>query len=97
MILTLALTSAILQFARNEDRTIMIFDLLAPYVLIIAPVMIFIAALAILFDCVKFLRGGIGNVIFYIFWVFAIVTSGMNKARSLRCSTFSASAFSGMR
>ncbi len=80
MILTLALTSAILQFARNEDRTIMIFDLLAPYLLIIAPVMIFIAALAILFDCVKFLRGGIGNVIFYIFWVFAIVTGGMNKS-----------------
>ncbi len=80
MILTLALTSAILQFARNEDRTIMILDLLAPYVLIIAPVMIFIAALAILFDCVKFLRGGIGNVIFYIFWVFAIVTGGMNRS-----------------
>lgn len=79
MILTLALTSAILQFARNEDRTFKIFDLLAPYVLIIAPVMIFIAALAILFDCVKLLRGGIGNVIFYCFWVFAIVTGGMNN------------------
>lgn len=79
MILTLALTSAILQFARNEDRTFKIFDLLAPYVLIIAPVMIFIAALAILFDCVKPLRGGIGNVIFYCFWVFAIVTGGMNN------------------
>lgn len=79
MIITLALTSAILQFARNEDRTFRIFDLLAPYVLIIAPVMIFIAALAILFDCVKFLRGGIGNVIFYCFWVFAIVTGGMNN------------------
>ncbi len=79
MILTLALTSAILQFARNEDRAIKILDLLAPYLLIIAPVMIFIAALAILFDCVRFLRGGIGNVIFYCFWVFAIVTGGMNN------------------
>lgn len=78
MILTLAITSVLLQIARNEDRTIMIFNLLAPYVLIIAPVMIFIAALAILFDCVKFLRGGIGNVIFYIFWVFALVNGGMN-------------------
>ena len=80
MILTLALTSALLQFARNEDRTIKIIDLLAPYILVITPVMIFVAALAIFFDSVKFLRGGIGNVIFYIFWVFAIVTGGMNRS-----------------
>ena len=81
MILVLAVTSALLQIARSEDRTILIVDLLAPYLLVIAPVMVLIAALAILFDSVKILRGGIGNVIFYIFWVFAIVTGGMNRSQ----------------
>lgn len=80
MIAVLAITSGILQIARGEDRSLHLLDLLAPYSLVMAPVMIALAALAVFFDSVKLLRGGIGNVAFFILWIVALTTSGLGKS-----------------
>jgi hypothetical protein len=82
MVAVLAITSGILQIARGEDRSLHLFALLAPYCLVMAPVMIALAALAVFFDSNKLLRGGIGNVAFFIVWIVAVTTSGIAKSEA---------------
>jgi ABC-type transport system involved in multi-copper enzyme maturation permease subunit len=79
MIAVLVIVSGILQIARGEDRSMDLFALLAPFCLIMAPLMIALAALAVLFDSIRFLRGGIGNVTFYILWVAIVTTIAINQ------------------
>jgi hypothetical protein len=79
MIAVLVITSGILQIARGEDRSLHLLILLAPYLIVMAPVMITLAAIAVLFDSVKVLRGGIGNVVFFIIWVAAVSTIAINQ------------------
>ena len=79
MIAVLAIISGILQIARGEDRSLHLFALLAPYCLVMAPLMIALAALAVFFDSIKLLRGGIGNVAFFILWVVVVSTIGINQ------------------
>jgi len=47
--------------------------LLAPFLLVALPCMGFIAGLTVLFESIPFLRGGLGNVIYFFLWI-AIVT-----------------------
>jgi len=79
MIAVLAITSGILQIARGEDRSLHLLALLAPYCLVMMPVMIALAALAVFFDSIKLLRGGIGNVAFFILWAAVVSTIGINE------------------
>jgi hypothetical protein len=79
MIAALAIVSGILQFARGEDRSMDLLALLAPYCLVMAPLMIALSALAVFFDSIKWLRGGIGNVAFFILWVLLVATIGINE------------------
>jgi hypothetical protein len=78
MIAVLAITSGILQIARAEDRSLHLLILLAPYLVVMAPVMITLAAIAVLFDSVKVLRGGMGNVAFFILWIAVVSTIAIN-------------------
>jgi hypothetical protein len=82
MVAVLAIVSGILQIARGEDRTLHLLAMLAPYVIVMVPVMIVLAALAVFFDSIKFLRGGIGIVVFFIVWIIAITTSGIGKSHA---------------
>jgi hypothetical protein len=79
MIAVLAITSGILQIARGEDRSLHLLALLAPYCLVMAPLMIALAALAVFFDSIKLLRGGMGNVAFFVLWVAVVSTIGINQ------------------
>jgi hypothetical protein len=79
MIVALAIVSGILQIARGEDRNLHLLALLAPYCLVMAPLMIALSALAVFFDSIKWLRGGIGNVTFFILWVLLVATIGINE------------------
>ncbi len=79
MIAVLAITSGILQIARGEDRSLHLLALLAPYCLVMAPLMIAMAALAVFFDSIKLLRGGIGNVAFFILWAAVVSTIAINR------------------
>ena len=79
MVAVLAIISGILQIARGEDRSLHLLGLLAPYCLVMAPVMIALAALAVFFDSIKLLRGGIGNVAFFILWAVVVSTLAINR------------------
>lgn len=72
----LALTAFLTLLIRNEAAGIGFGAFLLPFVTISLPAMTFVAAAAILFDTVKWLRGSIGNVI-YLFAAEACLVMGM--------------------
>jgi len=63
----LALASIVMQFVMSEDPTLDLWALLAPFLLLALPAIALTGALALLFETLPVLRGGIGNVL----WVFA--------------------------
>lgn len=66
--LAVALSGAVMQWVRAEDRTIDLVGLLAPYVWLTLPALAFVAAVAVFFECAPGLRGGAGNVVYFFAW-----------------------------
>lgn len=66
MVLVLALAALAMQFLAAEDSRVDFPALLLPFLLIALPTMALTAALAVLFETLPLLRGGLGNV----FWFF---------------------------
>ncbi|MBF9130788.1 hypothetical protein I0C86_17745 [Plantactinospora sp. S1510] len=61
----LAATGLVMQLARGEDRAVDPVALLMPFGLLTVPVLAFAAAMAVLFDSVRPLRGGFGNIVWF--------------------------------
>ena len=59
-----------MQLVRNEATPIQFWPLVAPFLILVLPTMTIVAALAVLFDTIPLLRGGLGNVVY--FFLFAI-------------------------
>jgi hypothetical protein len=74
-----------MQFARKEDSTLHLVSLIEPLIFISLPVMFVVAGLAILFEAIPQLRGGIGNVVYFFLWV-ALLSSPAGRARQLEHS-----------
>ncbi len=68
MILVLALSAIVMQLVRAEDLHIHLWKLFAPLLLLAIPAMAVIAALAVTFETIPFLRGGFGNVAYFFLW-----------------------------
>ncbi len=68
MILALILIAAGMQLLRGEDMHIRPWLLVAPFLIIVLPVMGVVAALAVLFESIRPLKGGLGNVAYYFLW-----------------------------
>ena len=67
------------QLIRGEVRYIALGGYLAPYVLITLPMMALVAAVAVLFESIAWLRGSFGNVVFFFlfllsYWMMAALT-----------------------
>jgi hypothetical protein len=73
--LTLLLAAGALgmQLLRAEDPRIDVVALLAPFVLVTLPAMAVVAATAVLFESVRWLRGGLGNAVYFFLWAFLAV------------------------
>ncbi|MGD8623885.1 MAG: hypothetical protein PVJ34_05065 [Anaerolineae bacterium] len=57
--------AVVMQLVRAEDTTIRLGAMIATVWLMGLPVLAIAAALAVLFECIPFLRGGFGNVLFF--------------------------------
>jgi hypothetical protein len=68
MVMVLAVGAAVMQMLRAEEGVVDFWALLSPLLLLTLPAMAFIAALAVLFETLPGLRGGIGNVIYVFVW-----------------------------
>ena len=56
------------QWSRGEEMTLAAWPLLAPFLLIALPAFAFVAALAVLFECIPWLAGGLRDVLYFVIW-----------------------------
>jgi len=76
MVAILAACGIVMQLWLGEDRHIELWKLLAPSLLLALPAMACIAALAVFFETISWLRGGFGNVVYFFVWT-ALLTMGL--------------------
>jgi hypothetical protein len=75
MVAVLAGAALVTQFVRAEDTLYRLGALLAPFLWIAMPAMAVTAAVAVLFETLPVLRGGVGNVAFFFVWVTSLAVS----------------------
>jgi hypothetical protein len=80
MLLAVVAAAAVMQWVRAEDRRIDPIALALPFVVLTLPIMAVVAAVAVLFETVRVLRGGLGNVAFFLLWIGGISTSAISSA-----------------
>lgn len=70
-----------MQYIRLEETQFVLHDYLLPYVWIVLPSLCVLSALTILFDIIPFMKGVIGNIVFFSIWtaVSALSFSGVGK------------------
>jgi ABC-type transport system involved in multi-copper enzyme maturation permease subunit len=61
----LAVCGIVMQLWLGEDRHVELWKLLAPTLFLALPAMAVVAALAVFFETISWLRGGFGNVVYY--------------------------------
>jgi hypothetical protein len=77
MVAVLAVAAVILQLVRAEGGGLEPGKLLAPFVWVALPAMAITAAVAVLFETLPVLRGGVGNVIYFFAWTTYLGVSGI--------------------
>ena len=70
MVSLLAVCALIMQLFAAEDPHIDSAALLLPFILIALPAMALTSALAVFFEMLPVLRGGVGNILWFFVWVF---------------------------
>jgi hypothetical protein len=65
----LALEAIAMQFIRGEELSVNLWALLAPFLFVVLPSMIVVAAFATLFETISWLRGGLGNALYFFLWL----------------------------
>ena len=79
MVGIIAAASGVMQMVRGEDLCIDPWALLSPFLFLTLPAMAVVAALAILFEVIPWLRGGLGNVIYYFLYTGLIVYAAVSS------------------
>ena len=81
MVMIMGLAAICMQLLRAEDSQLNLWALLAPLLLFALPAMAFTAALALLFETVPVLRGGVGNVAYVFVWVALLAGGGISDLK----------------
>ena len=75
MVVVLMLAALAMQLMRAEAaHSFSLWELWSPFVFIALPSMLLTASVAVLFETLPVLRGGVGNVIYFFLWTGAIAT-----------------------
>ena len=74
MVGVMGLVAAVMQIIRGEDSNIQLVQLFAPLIFISLPVVAVVGSVAILFESISWLRGGLGNVVYFFLWIAALST-----------------------
>lgn len=70
-----------MQIVRGESTAIDIGQIAAPFALVVLPAIAMVAAIALLFEMIPWLRGGLGNVVYFFIWMWYLVWSFQAEAR----------------
>jgi ABC-type transport system involved in multi-copper enzyme maturation permease subunit len=73
----------LLQLTSGEDRHLDVVALVGPVFLLTLPTLAIVAAFAVLFESLRFLRGTFGNVAFFVVWMALMVGSVSGSSRIL--------------
>jgi hypothetical protein len=73
MVVILPISGIMMQFWHGEDSHVELWKLLGPFLLIALPTMAVVAAVAVVFETIPWLRGGFGNVLYFFVWSAALV------------------------
>lgn len=71
----LVIVSAVMQLVAAESGDVDVIALLSPMVMLGIPSACVVAALAVVFETVPFLRGGFGNIFYFFFWSMGMALS----------------------
>lgn len=69
MVVVLALAGLIIQFLQGENTQINLAEFLSPFLFIATPLMMLVAAIAVLFETIPFLKGGFGNLVYFFLFI----------------------------
>lgn len=78
MVGVIALAAGGMQLIRAEVLHINLWALLSPFIFFTLPVMAMIAAVAVLFETIPWLRGTFGNVVYFVLWLVLLIVSAAN-------------------
>ncbi|MFZ1399931.1 MAG: ABC transporter permease subunit [Candidatus Promineifilaceae bacterium] len=73
MVFVLAILAIVIQLFAGESSQFGIVALLAPFIFVALPMLALTAAFAVLFECIGFLQGGFGNIVY--FFLFGLILS----------------------
>lgn len=79
--LILFVVAIVMQFVRGESTALDVGQIAAPFVLVVLPLIAMVAAIALLFEMVPLLRGGLGNVVYFFLWTWYLAWSFQAEAR----------------
>ena len=72
MVFILMLAAIAMQVIRREDPQIHVWALIAPFLFVALPFMALVAAIAVLFESIRWLRGSFGNVVYFFLFIMGI-------------------------
>lgn len=78
MVGAIFLSAIAIQFIRAEVLSIDLWLLLSPFIFTVLPAMAVIAALAVFFETIPWLRGTFGNVIYFFAWLGILIGTAAN-------------------
>jgi len=73
IVLVMLLSSILIQFYYGESYQIDLWALAWPQLIFVLPMLLTIAAIALMFESIKWLKGGLGNVVYFFLWIGSIV------------------------
>jgi hypothetical protein len=68
-------SASAVQFIRGEAPHLDVWDLLAPFLFTTLPTLALVAAVAVLFESLPFLRGSLGNVTYFALYIVTVIIS----------------------
>ncbi len=78
----LFVTAIAMQLLRGDSTSINIAQIGAPFALVVLPVIAVVAAVAVFFEMVPWLRGGLGNVAYFFLWTAYLAWSFQSNLRA---------------
>lgn len=72
MVFIVFLTALGMQFIRGEVFAVDIWALLSPFLVIVAPLMFLVAAVAVFFETTPWLSRSMGNIVYVFLWLFGV-------------------------
>ncbi|HET6275618.1 MAG TPA: hypothetical protein VFE16_06790 [Candidatus Cybelea sp.] len=79
----LCLTAMVMQFVRGESYAFAPLQILIPFAVVVMPLIAMVAAIAVLFEMVPWLRGGFGNAVYFFGWTAYLVWSVQDELRGV--------------